>query len=389
MRVIIVGAGLSGLACAHGLIGLGIDVAVYERDAAADSRPQGYRIQLDPPGLNGLKRCLPEQVYRLCLNAAGAPELPPRVLDSRLRPVAERARMVQSYSPQTRAYAFDRATLRANMIEHLPVPVSFGKQFTALETRSDGRITVHFADGDHDVADLLVGADGVGSAVRGTVLPDARVDDAGMRLIYGKIPASAANALPDWVFEAIFTVATGPGHAHVGVGPVIPGDRPKQSTQRPSSSADYVACLVGAPATHPSMRPFEELRALRGRDLARLARDLIGPDWHPDIHQVLDHWEPDSLFPLRIASAAPIDGWNTPGVTLLGDAVHAMSPVLAMGANTALRDAGELTNLLGIALADNSPVHEAVAEYQRRMLAYAIPLVEASRRIGRERVGQH
>ncbi|MEV0047922.1 FAD-dependent oxidoreductase [Nocardia rhamnosiphila] len=40
-RVVIIGAGLSGLACAHGMARSGADVAVYERDPSATARPQG------------------------------------------------------------------------------------------------------------------------------------------------------------------------------------------------------------------------------------------------------------------------------------------------------------------------------------------------------------
>ncbi|MEU6996244.1 NAD(P)-binding protein [Streptomyces sp. NPDC046465] len=210
-RAVIIGAGLSGPACAHGLRRLGADVAVYERDPAADARPQGYRIQLDPPGLSGLRQCLPAELFRLCLATAGTPLPPPRVVDQALRPAAEHARRAQSHSPQTQAYPFNRATLREILLTGPADTVRFDKEFTAYRREPGGRTAVRFADGHRDTADLLIGADGVGSAVRRQLLPRARVQDTGLRLIYGRIPWTPHTALPAWMREAISTVATGPG----------------------------------------------------------------------------------------------------------------------------------------------------------------------------------
>ncbi|WP_405138233.1 hypothetical protein [Nocardia sp. NBC_01388] len=58
--------------------------------------------------------------------------------------------------------------------------------------------------------------------MRRKLLPEAEIEDAGLRLIYGKIPLPdpASHALPEWVFESIFTVVEGASDTHMGVGPV-------------------------------------------------------------------------------------------------------------------------------------------------------------------------
>lgn len=388
-RIVIIGAGLSGLACAHGMARLGAEVTVYERDASATARPQGYRIQLDPPGLTGLRQCLPPQVSALCLATAGAPLAPPRVLDHRLRPTTEQAGLATAYTPHTQAYPFHRATLREILLSTLPADTVFGCAFAGFDERDDGRVTVRFADGRTDTADLLVGADGTGSAVRRALLPQARVDDAGLRLIYGRVPLRDRDRLPGWVFENMFTAATGPGHTHIGLGPVLFGAQKDPVATGLAPVPDYLATMVGARTDHPAMPSFADLRRCDGATLARLARTLLGGDWHPDLSDILAQWDVGSLFPLRISTAATVPDWPGGAVTLIGDAVHAMSPVLAMGANTALRDAGELTAAVATVRADERSLHDAVADYHHRMQAYAAPLVEASRRIGRGRVGQH
>ena len=54
MRVLIIGAGLGGLALAEGLMNAGFDVTVFERDESLTSRPQGYRISIRSLGMNAL-----------------------------------------------------------------------------------------------------------------------------------------------------------------------------------------------------------------------------------------------------------------------------------------------------------------------------------------------
>ncbi|MGW4652190.1 FAD-dependent oxidoreductase [Kitasatospora sp. NPDC004289] len=404
-RIIIVGAGLGGLTLAQGLLTRGFDVSVHERDPHPDARPQGYRVQLDRPGLTGLRHCLPEHLFRLCLATAGSP--PPRVSvrGRHLQPLADRAVDGAPEPGATdpaghdlgRPRAFDRPTLRRILLSGLGDHVRYGSELTDCQRTDDGTVTARFADGRTETADLLVGADGVGSTVRALLLPEARVEDAGLRLVYGRIPLDRTGSaeLPPWVFDGVFTVLTGgPGHPHVGVGPVrfdcppeVAGAAARPPVELPATG-DYLACMVGAPADHPALPPFAELRRLGGGALRELALTVLGEDWHPDVHRLLGHWETDSLFPLRISTAAPVEPWEAGPVTLIGDAVHAMSPVLAMGANTAIRDAGELVSALSAATDEGAPLVDAVRVYQRGMLDHAFALVASSRRTGQERVGQ-
>ncbi|WP_329569156.1 FAD-dependent oxidoreductase [Kitasatospora sp. NBC_01266] len=395
--MIIIGAGLGGLALAQGLHRQGFSVQVHECDAHPGARPQGYRIQLDEPGRTGLRRCLPAPLFDLVLATAGAPPARVLVRDPQLNALADRAAAAQGATGDAQGpLAVNRPTLRQILLAGLAGRVRFGSRLLDHRREADGTVTARFADGSTATADLLVGADGVGSAVRRQLLPHAEVEDAGLRLIYGRIPLTAATraAIPAWALEAVFTVVTGgPGRPHLGLGPVELAQRPELAGQalvppvELAPADDYLACLVGAPAGHPAVPDFAELRRLAPAALRELAVGLLDPDdWHPQVHQLLRLWDTDSLFPLRISTAAPVPGWEPGPVTLIGDAVHAMSPVLAMGANTALRDAGEL--LLALTRAAGAPLVEAVRDYERRMTGYAFPLVAASRATGQRRVGQ-
>ncbi|MBB4921064.1 FAD-dependent oxidoreductase [Kitasatospora kifunensis] len=385
--MIIAGAGLGGLTLAHGLRAQGIDVAVYERDAHPGARPQGYRVQLDEPGLTNLQYCLPAPLFELCLSTAGAPPARVSVRNRHLDILADKA--AAQPPGVVGPHAFNRPTLRQIMLLGLGDQVHYGAQLTDCQHNADGTVTARFADGRTASGDLLVGADGVNSAVRRLLLPDAQVEDAGLRLVYGRIPlrGSTRAGLPGWVFDSIFTVVTGgPGQPHLGLGPVEFRRRPDQCGLAPVG--DYIACMVGAPVSHPALPTFEELRALTPAALRDLALRLMGEDWHEDVHRLLAHWDTDSLFPLRISTAAPVPPWEPGPVTLIGDAIHAMSPVLAMGANTAIRDAGELTRSLTGTRGTAESLTQAVRGYENRMRDYAFSIVADSRQTGQQRVGQ-
>src|SRR3984957_2136867 len=65
-RILIIGAGLGGLALAQGLVKAGFNVYVFERDKSPISRPQGYRISIRSLGMNALTALLtPEKMSRL------------------------------------------------------------------------------------------------------------------------------------------------------------------------------------------------------------------------------------------------------------------------------------------------------------------------------------
>ncbi len=68
-KILIIGAGLGGLALAQGLAKAGLDAAVFERDESPASRPQGYRISIRSLGMNALIALLTPEKMRLLASA--------------------------------------------------------------------------------------------------------------------------------------------------------------------------------------------------------------------------------------------------------------------------------------------------------------------------------
>jgi 2-polyprenyl-6-methoxyphenol hydroxylase-like FAD-dependent oxidoreductase len=160
LRVAIIGAGLGGLCLAHGLRRGGASVAVYERDDGVASRYQGYRIHIGPMGARALAQCLPPASYQLFLATAGRPGRQVTVLGGR------RFRQLKvlpgQLAPGAVSGPSDRQTLRAIMLAGLPDCVHFGPELTGYEEAGD-HVRAYFGNGKRADADVLVGADGVGS----------------------------------------------------------------------------------------------------------------------------------------------------------------------------------------------------------------------------------
>ncbi|HMI23961.1 MAG TPA: FAD-dependent monooxygenase [Streptosporangiaceae bacterium] len=439
LRVAVAGGGLGGLCLAQGLLKAGVDVTVYERDAQLAGRRQGYRLHVDARAGLALEQCLPHGSLALFQATCSEASTRLTVVSERLRVLNEQHRTgsADPYAPATLSTSVNRQTLREVLAAGLDRRLVFGCELTGYELtgsqlagsqladwqlagsrlagQGDGRdgVRLHFADGRQAEADLLVGADGVGSAVRRQYLPAAAPADTGKRCVYGTIPLGPAEAdrLPSALRDG-FTAVIG-GQVGMATGVVRFRQRPEQAAPWLSPAGDYLMWAVAGDGRRFGV-PDERLTAMSPAELHALTARLIR-NWHPDLRTLHARAAVDETFLVRIRTSPPVPPWPPSRVTVLGDAIHAMSPARGSGANTALQDAALLCRMLtGTAgngartvLAGSGTVQAgggttgngttgngvdliaAVGEYERQMRDYGYAAVAASRAAEAETGARH
>jgi 2-polyprenyl-6-methoxyphenol hydroxylase-like FAD-dependent oxidoreductase len=389
-RVLVIGGGLGGLCLAQGLQRHGVAVTVFERDGSVAARRQGYRLHVDSRAASGLRRCLPPELYQLFLATTSRPSRRVTVMSPDLRPIRVMDMPAPPISdpsdPAAVNTSVDRLTLREILHAGLADTVRFGARFTAYELLPDQRVRAHFADGSVADGDVLVGADGTGSAVRTQHLPRARIIDTRARCVYGRTPlASVEDIVPDPLWDGLCPV-TDRRRLGLALGLVQFRERPAAAAARLapavrlSADEDYVMWSLSA--RRGVLGSDSELFALDPAGLRDLAVTQIA-GWHPSLRGVIQQATPAATFALTVRSSLPVDRWPPGPVTLLGDAIHTLAPSQGSGANLAILDAARLCEALVAASAGQQSLTAAIGEYEAAMVRIGFQAVRASLKAAR------
>ena len=359
--VAIVGAGPGGATLARLLQSRGFDVSVFERDASATARPQGGSLDLradsgqravDAAGLSAEFAAVSREdakAFRM-LDAQGT-EMPGAGAETHDNPGPE----------------VDRAELRRLLLDALaPDTVVWGHAVQGVHPAKNGRWRLDFEDRPSFTADLVVGADGMGSKVR------RRLTSA--EPVYTGITMLAANIRKEhWRGSALSDV--------LGEGSVMFADgRRTVFVQRCAHDLILLYFSLAVPLGWPEKEPGLDDTAA----VLRVVRDAFG-DWSPEVVDMLTnvqdgfHVWPTSVMP-------PDASWPTqPGLTMLGDAAHAMPPFTGKGVNLALLDALELAD--GLTADPGRDVTEAIAVFESAMQARTRREIRACLEVGRQAYG--
>jgi FAD-dependent urate hydroxylase len=333
MKVLVSGAGIGGLAAARALIADGHEVAVFER--AAGLRHGGAAVTLWSNGTGVLSE------LGVRLDGAGAPIDVLETRDHRGRPlvVVDVAQAAERYGhphvclPRDRLLAllaaglpagtvtFGRAARRVSEADGAPVRVTFAGRDEG--SREGNATSSETADGD-----LLVAADGRGSAIRDQ--------------LWGGDPGQ----LTGWAtWQGLSAV---PGDIAASRRSVLFVGKPGTCGLMPAGDGllQWWFDLRWTPGAPPPAKPVAMLRELFG-------------DWAPPVRDVLAAVTDDEagFFP-HYRHPVPRT-WGKGRVTVIGDAAHSMPPTRAQGANQALEDAWALAAALRQGAAKTGPRTEA------------------------------
>ena len=397
LKVLIIGAGLGGLTLAQTLRRDGLSVELFERDQGPFERPQGYRLHLDADAINAAREVLAPSLHDVFL-ATSQWTQPYTTILARDLSVIKRLRTHDDHgesvwpedADQSLHANVDRATLRQILLAGLEDAIHFGKGLDRYESDGNG-VTAFFTDGSSARGDVLVGADGVRSAVRRQRAPYAETIDAGITAIYGRIPLGDAKALvPKEALEDIFTIASDDRKVFLGMGAVQFPTPPQEAVARfaPGVSMrpqdDYVVCIVGG---RHEFFPTD-LHEASGAHLQHVAAGMLGA-WPTQAASAVRAGDPSAFFLVEMHTSVPCALDAPVNVTVLGDAIHAMTPTLGRGANVAMRDGALLGRRLKDAAFGRESLGEALAGHERAMLQYGFDVVREAASVGQKRMAQN
>jgi 2-polyprenyl-6-methoxyphenol hydroxylase-like FAD-dependent oxidoreductase len=392
LHVLIIGGGIGGLCLAQGLRKAGVSIAVYERDESRSSRQQGFRVHIDPQGSTALHECLPPHLWQIFDVTGGHFAEGFTVLTEQLQELLSfRGRGEGPADPVARHRSVSRNILRQILLAGLEDAVHFNKRFVRYEEREDSRIVAHFEDGSTAEGDVLIAADGVNSPVRRQYLHHAEPVDTGVVTLGGKIPLTdgvMAMLPPRMLDGPVIVVPQDPCSLFMAVWKREAGGAEhlrKLGLEDNPEDDDHVVFGFGMRREHLGLGG--DLAAMTGVALKDAIRRKVA-SWHPTVRKLAELLDAREMTPNRIRSSEPVAAWPTTRVTLLGDAIHSMTPYRGIGANIALKDAALLCSKLAGADRGRQPVLDAIAEYESAMRAYGFAAVAASLKSMRQTTGE-
>ena len=310
-QVVIIGGGIGGLAAAAALRRVGIRAAVYER--APEIREVGAGLSLWSNAVKALRRIGLEDT----VVARGSPIEEAITRTDRgdvISQVAIGDLARKAGAPSVCVHRAELQQILASAVE--PRQIHLNATCVGIDLDGDG-VRARFTDGRTARGSILIGADGIRSAMRDSLIGPTPPRYSG----YYAYRGIAHGEFPDLPFDRTeFAVGRGAqvGFVHCGPGRV------------------YWFATVNAPEGTPTPDPD----SLKAEAMKRFA------GWFPLVPAVVAATESTAIMKNDIIDRPPTWPWGRGRATLLGDAIHPTTPNLGQGACQALEDAIVLADCL-------------------------------------------
>lgn len=335
--IAVIGAGLGGLTLARVLHVRGISSAVFDLDTGPDARTQGGMLDIHEGSGQIAIRAAGLYDEFLSLVHPGGEEM--RILDRNA--VVQLSEEDEGTGDRPEV---DRGALRNLLLGSLPSDtIHWSSKVVKARALPGGRFDVHLSDGSSFTTDLLIGADGAWSKIR-PLVSAATPAYTGMSFVEFDLH-DADNRHP----AAAETVGGGMMFA-------LSPDKGFLAHRETDNSLHIYAALRVSESWATTIDFSDQI-------LAKKTLLEHFSDWHESFRSMITDAD-GALTPRPIHALPTGHSWTrTPGVTLLGDAAHVMSPFAGEGANLAMLDGAEL----GEALAAHASTEEALTAYEQQL----------------------
>ena len=330
-HVAIIGAGIGGIALAIGCLHRGIPFTIFEKDGSFNERSQGYGLTL--------------QQARKTLENFGIFHLENGIISNHHVVHAPDGKIVGQWGMRKWLGKVDKFTtqnniqksnihiarqnLRLQLLQQLggENKVQWNHQFTGYEKDSDGKLQLHFLENKVSKmypADLLIGADGIRSAVRKTIIPEEKspLRYLGCMVILGICELSKLQHLENSLLDSATVFQTANGKERIYM---MPFDQNSIMWQLSFPIEEAAANKLSS----------DGKSALKNEAIKRTP-------FHTPIPEILELTDEHKITGYPVYDRELLTSEllkNADSITLLGDAAHPMSPFKGQGANQALLDA--------------------------------------------------
>ncbi|MCI2774731.1 FAD-dependent monooxygenase [Staphylococcus petrasii] len=335
MKIAIIGAGIGGLTAAALLQEQGHDVKIFEKRSTIQEVSAGIGI-----GDNVLQKLGNHDLAKGIKNE-GQNLTSMNVLD-------DKGELLTSakLKEDTLNVTLPRQTLIKLIQSYVQPDTIFTDYQVTKVDNEESQVMVHFSNHASQSFDMCIGADGIHSAVRQTVQPEAKILYQGYTCFRGLVDEAdlkhSDSANEYWGQRG-----------RVGIVPMI-------------NNQAYWFITINASEKDPKYRSFEKPHL-----------QAYFNNYPEEVRQILDKQSETDIIKNDLYDMKPLKTFVYGRTVLLGDAAHAMTPNMGQGAGQAMEDAIVLTNCLS-----SYDFEKALARYDKLRVKHTAKVIKRSRKIG-------